>query len=82
MPVQHDLYLFNMCVSGQSLSGSQLKYIQQNLSLEATQKILKTYGSVMKVENIAECSIKPWECNTFNLHLGKIGLENHFGSSF
>ena len=41
-------------------------------------KILKTYGSLMKVESIAECSF----CNTFDLHLAIIGLENQFFGIF
>ena len=31
----------------------------------------------MKVESIAECSLGSF-CNTFDLHLGIIGLENQF----
>ena len=38
--------------------------------------VLKTNGSLMKVESIAECS------NTFGLHKGIIGLENQFGVFF
>ena len=30
-------------------------------------KVLKTYGSLMKVESIAECSLGAF-CNTFDLH--------------
>ena len=30
-------------------------------------KVLKTYGSLMKVESIAECSLGAL-CNTFDLH--------------
>ena len=39
-------------------------------------KILKTIGSLMKVESIAECF-----CNTFDLHYAIIGLENHIFES-
>ena len=39
-------------------------------------KILKTNGSLMKVEGIAECLGA--FCNTFQLHLAIIGLENQF----
>ena len=31
----------------------------------------------MKVESIAECSLEAF-CNTFDLHLATIGLENQF----
>ena len=44
-------------------------------------KVLKTNGSVMKVEKFAECSLGAF-CNTFDLHLGIIGLENQFWYSF
>ena len=40
-------------------------------------KVLKTNGSLMKVESIAECSLGAF-CNTFDLHQAIIGLENHF----
>ena len=40
-------------------------------------KVLKTNGSLMKVESIAECSKRAF-CNTFDLHLAIIGLENQF----
>ena len=38
-------------------------------------KVLKTNGSLMKVESIAECSLGAF-CNTFDLHQAIIGLEN------
>ena len=44
-------------------------------------KLLKTNGSLMKVESIAECSHGAF-CNTFDLHKAKICLENQFWSSF
>ena len=40
-------------------------------------KILKTNGSLMKVESIAECSFGAF-CNTFDLHKAIIGLENQY----
>ena len=48
------------------------KRVQYNLSKTAIQKIdktkvLKTNGSLMKVESIAECSLGAF-CNTFDLH--------------
>ena len=39
-------------------------------------KVLKTNGSLMKVESIAECSLGAF-CKTFDLHKAIIGLENH-----
>ena len=40
-------------------------------------KVLKTNGSLMKVKSIAECSFGAF-CNTFDLHLAIICLENQF----
>ena len=40
-------------------------------------KVLKTNGSLMKVECIAECSLGAF-CNTFDLHEAIIGLGNQF----
>ena len=40
-------------------------------------KVLKTNGRFMKVESFAECSRGAF-CDTFDLHQGIIGLENHF----
>ena len=39
--------------------------------------VLRTNDSLMKVECIAECSFGAF-CNTFDLHLAIIGLENQF----
>ena len=36
-----------------------------------------TNGSLMNAESIAECT-RGAICNTFDLHLAKIGLENQF----
>ena len=44
-------------------------------------KILKVNGSLMKVKSIAECSFGAFcntFCNTFDLHVAIIGLENQF----
>ena len=40
-------------------------------------KVLKTNGSLMKVESIAECCLGAF-CNTFDLHSAIISLENQF----
>ena len=40
-------------------------------------KVLKTNGSLIKVESIAECSLGAF-CNTFDLHKVIIGLEQFF----
>ena len=45
------------------------------------ERVLKTNGSLMKVESIAECSLGAF-CNTFDLNKVIIGLENKFWSSF
>ena len=37
-------------------------------------KVLKTNGSLMKAESIAECSLGAF-CNTFDLHKAMIGLK-------
>ena len=38
-------------------------------------KVFKTNGNLMKVASIAECSLGAF-CNTFDLHLAVISLEN------
>ena len=43
-------------------------------------QVLKTDGSLMQVESIAECSLGAF-FNTFDLHLAIVGLENQFWSS-
>ena len=40
-------------------------------------KVLKTDGSLMHVESIAEWSLGAF-CNTFDLHSAVIGLQNQF----
>ena len=35
------------------------------------------HGSLMKVESIAECSLRAF-CNTFDLHEAIVGFENKF----
>ena len=40
-------------------------------------KVLKPCGSLMQVKSTAECSMGAF-CNTFDLHLVIIGLENLF----
>ena len=40
-------------------------------------KTLKTNGSLLKIESIAECSLGAF-CNTFDLHLAIISPENQF----
>ena len=40
-----------------------------------------TNDSLMKVKSIAECSPGAF-CNTFDLHLGQIGLKNQFSVFF
>ena len=44
-------------------------------------KVLKTNGSLMKVESIAECSLGAF-CYTFYLQYAIISLQNQFWSSF
>ena len=44
-------------------------------------KVLKTNGSLMKVESIAECSLGAF-CNTFDLHKVIIVLENQIFDFF
>ena len=41
------------------------------------EKVLKTNGSFMKVESIAEYSLGAF-CNTYDLHQAIIGLETQF----
>ena len=40
-------------------------------------KVLMTNVSLMKVESIAECSLGAF-CNTYDLHIAIISLENQF----
>ena len=47
-----------------------------HLKIDKT-KVLKANDSLMKVESTAECSLGAF-CNTFDLHLAIIGLENQF----
>ena len=47
--------------------------LKQPLKKDKTM-VLKTNGSLMKVESIAECSLGAF-CNTFDLHLAIISLE-------
>ena len=44
-------------------------------------KVLKTYGSLMQVESIAECSLGAF-CNILDLYLAIISLEDQFLSFF
>ena len=46
------------------------------LKIDKTKMLMAT-GSLMKVGSIAECSLGAF-CNTFDLHLAIIGLENQF----
>ena len=48
--------------------------LEQPLKKDKT-KVLKTNGSLMKVESIAECSHGAF-CNTFDLYYAIISLEN------
>ena len=50
--------------------------LKRSLKTDKT-KVLKTIGSLMKVESIAECSLGVF-CNTFDLHKAIIGLETNF----
>ena len=46
--------------------------LKWSLKIDKT-KVLKTNGSLMKVENIAECSLRAF-CNTVDLHYAIISL--------
>ena len=50
--------------------------LSDHLKIDKT-KVSTTDGSLMQVKSIAECSKRAF-CNTFNLHLVIIGLENQF----
>ena len=54
--------------------------VKRPLKIHKT-KVLKTNGNLMKVDSIAECSLGAF-CNTFDLHLAIIGIENQFWCSF
>ena len=51
-------------------------YLSNHSKIDKT-KVLKTNGSLMKVERIAECSLGAF-CNTFDLHQAIIGMEKQF----
>ena len=65
-----------MCHAQLSL-GAKLTPVLSGHSKRDKTKVLKTDGSLMKVESIAERSFGAF-CNTFDLHLAIIGLGNHF----
>ena len=46
---------------------STVKSVLSDHSKKDKTKVLKTNGSLMKVESIAECSFRAF-CNTFDLH--------------
>ena len=48
-------------------NGITVKPVLSDHSKIGKTKILKTHGSLMKVESIAECSLGAF-CNTFDLH--------------
>ena len=54
------------------------KYRKKPVLSGHSKKILMTNGSLMKVENITECS----SLQTFDLHLAIIGFENQFSVFF
>ena len=58
------------------LNGCTVKPVLSGHSKIDKTKVLKTNGSLMNVESIAECSLGAF-CNTFYLHQAVIGLENH-----
>ena len=65
------IYLQHILVFAQHLSYIVNKYtvkpvLRDHSKIDKT-KVLKTNGSLMKVESIAECSLGAF-CNTFDLH--------------
>ena len=62
------------------LEGAVKPVLSSHSKIDKT-KVLNTNVSLMKVESIAECSLGAF-CNTFDLHLAIIGLENQFWSSY
>ena len=65
-----------------ALNTCKVKPVLSGHSKTDKTKVLKTNGSLMKVESIAECSLGGAFCNTFDLHYAIIGLENQYWSSF
>ena len=61
-------YLVNAC----SLSKYSKPVLSGHSKIDKT-KVLKTNGSLMKIESIAECSLGAF-CNTLDLHEAIIGL--------
>ena len=58
-----------------------VKPVLSDHSIKDKTMVLKTNGSLMKVERIAECSLRAF-CNTFDLHSVIICIETNFWSSF
>ena len=75
------LLFWSKCSIFHNIFKSTVKPVWSGHSKIDKTKVLKTNGSLMKVESIAECSLGAF-CNTFDLHLVIIGLENTFWSSF
>ena len=59
------------------MCASTVKPVLSGHSKKDKTKVLKTNGSLMKVENIAECSLGAF-CNTFDLHQVIISLKINF----
>ena len=59
------------------MCASTVKPVLSGNSKIGKTNVLKTNGSLMKVESIAECSLGAF-CNTFDLNQVIIGLENQY----
>ena len=60
-----------------SINYNTVKPVLSGHSKNGNTNVLKTDGSLMQVESIAECSRGAF-CNSFDLHLAKIGFEFSF----
>ena len=61
---KHALYFQEICLQGKIYT---VKPVLKGHSKIDKTKVLKTHGSLMKIESIAECSLGAF-CNTFDLH--------------
>ena len=60
------MYMFTLCILMDFPRHTVKPVLSGHTKIDKT-KVLKTNGSLMKVESIAECSLGAF-CNTFDLH--------------
>ena len=71
------LFISGLLCFSCELTGITVKSVLSGHFKKGKTKVLKTDGSLMQVESIAECSLVAF-CNTFDLHFAILGLEKQF----